>query len=156
MPSFRSSIVFAAARPLALAGAMLCLAIPAALAADPASTDPAPADPAPADSIVLYFNNGSAAIRPADVAQLDRAARTFREGKPIIMTVSGSSDATGDAQSNLSLSQRRADAVFRGLVARGIPADRFQIIAKGETETAGKERTGSPDAKDRRAEITWR
>ena len=137
--------------------AALLLSGPALLPLQRAAAAPAPAaPPEAADSIVLYFNNGSAAIRPQDAGELDRAARTFREGKPIIMTVSGSSDATGDAQANLSLSQRRADVVFRGLVARGIPANRFQIIAKGETEPASKDSSGNPDPKDRRAEITWR
>jgi outer membrane protein OmpA-like peptidoglycan-associated protein len=32
------------------------------------------------------------------------------------------------------LSQKRATAVLRGLVAGGIPVERFQILAKGATE----------------------
>jgi len=113
--------------------------------------------PAPsADSIVLYFNTGSAAIRPQDTTLLDKAARTFREGKPILMTVSGNTDATGSAQANLRLSQERADAVFRGLVARGIPADRFQVIANGQTDPVVQAADGATEAKNRRAEITWR
>jgi outer membrane protein OmpA-like peptidoglycan-associated protein len=116
----------------------------------------APSGDAAADSIVLYFDTGSASIRPQDEPLLDKAARTFREGKPIIMTVSGNSDAAGDPQSNLRLSQRRADNVFRGLVARGIPADRFQVIANGQTDPVVQAAAGTAEAKNRRAEITWR
>jgi outer membrane protein OmpA-like peptidoglycan-associated protein len=40
----------------------------------------------------------------------------------------------GTAAGNLRLSQKRAIAVLRGLVAGGIPVERFQILAKGATE----------------------
>jgi outer membrane protein OmpA-like peptidoglycan-associated protein len=129
----------------------------AALLAAPCAVHAGTPGPAPsADSIVLYFNTGSAAIRPQDTSLLDKAARTFREGKPILMTVSGNTDATGSAQANLRLSQERADAVFRGLVARGIPADRFQVIANGQTDPAVQSGDGSTVPQNRRAEITWR
>ena len=65
---------------------------------------------------------------------LDHASRAYNEGKPIVMILTGTADRTGDAQVNLELSERRAAAVLRGLLARGIPADRFQVLAKGETE----------------------
>jgi hypothetical protein len=54
--------------------------------------------------------------------------------QPIVMIVSGSTDATGSAAGNLRLSQRRAENVLHGLVARGIPIERFQVLSKGETE----------------------
>src|ERR1700730_15069759 len=90
-----------------------------------AATTPAPSAPS---SLVLYFHPGSAAVRPKDVALLDQASRLYREGKPIVMIVSGSADSTGSAASNLQLSQRRAHNVLKGLVSRGIPIERFQVV----------------------------
>jgi outer membrane protein OmpA-like peptidoglycan-associated protein len=125
----------------------------------PASSPPQEVQAAPAkapDSLSVYFDTGSAAITPQGQAVLDQAARTYRDGKPIIMVVSGGTDATGSAAGNLHLSQRRADNVLQGLVGRGIPVERFQILAKGETEPAVPDPEGTPEARNRRVEITWR
>ena len=127
---------------------------PAATKTDVAKTDAAaPAAPAP---LVIYFDTGSATIRNDDKAVLDHASRAFNEGKPIVMILTGTADRTGDAAVNLDLSQRRAAAVLRGLMARGIPADRFQILAKGETELPVATNLGVAEAQNRRVEITWR
>ena len=113
----------------------------------------APTAPAP---LVVYFNLGSTAIRNEDNAVLDHASRAFNEGKPIVMILTGTADRTGDAGVNLDLSERRAAAVLRGLIARGIPADRFQVLAKGETELPVPTNPGVAELQNRRVEITWR
>jgi outer membrane protein OmpA-like peptidoglycan-associated protein len=127
---------------------------PAAAKTDAAKTDAAaPAAPAP---LVVYFDLGSTTIRTDDKAVLDHASRAFNEGKPIVMILTGTADRTGDAAVNLELSQLRAAAVLRGLIARGIPADRFQVLAKGETELPVPTNPGVAEAQNRRVEITWR
>ncbi len=108
------------------------------------------------DSLSIYFDSGSAAVSAKGQSVLDQAARTYREGKPIIMVVSGGSDSTGSAAANLRLSQLRADNVLQGLVARGIPVERFQVLAKGETEPAVPASEGTPELRNRRVEISWR
>ena len=108
------------------------------------------------DSIVLYFSSGSAAIRSEDEALLDQASRLYRDGKPLVMIVSGGADLTGNPVTNLKLSQSRAFNVVEGLVARGIPAERFQILAKGETAPAVVTAPGVAERGNRRAEITWK
>jgi outer membrane protein OmpA-like peptidoglycan-associated protein len=99
---------------------------------------------------------GSTTIRNDDKAVLDHASRAFNEGKPIVMILTGTADRTGDAAVNLELSRLRASAVLRGLIARGIPADRFQVLAKGETELPVPTNPGVAEAQNRRVEITWR
>jgi outer membrane protein OmpA-like peptidoglycan-associated protein len=121
---------------------------------DAAKTDAAAtAAPAP---LVVYFDMGSSTIRNEDKAVLDHASRAYNEGKPIVMILTGTADRTGDAQVNLELSERRAAAVLRGLLARGIPADRFQVLAKGETELPVPTNPGVAELQNRRVEITWR
>ena len=124
----------------------------------PSSQSPAvQAAPAKApDSLSVYFDPGSAALSPKTLGVLDQAARIYRDGKPIIMVVSGGSDSTGSAAANLQLSQMRADNVLRGLVARGIPVERFQVLAKGETEPAVPAPDGTAEVRNRRVEISWR
>jgi outer membrane protein OmpA-like peptidoglycan-associated protein len=108
------------------------------------------------DSLSIYFKPGRAEVAVQGQTTLDQAARTYRDGKPIVMVVSGGTDSTGSAAVNLRLSQQRADNVLQGLVARGIPVERFQILAKGETEPAVAAPEGTPEARNRRVEITWR
>ncbi|MDQ6867067.1 MAG: OmpA family protein [Pseudomonadota bacterium] len=114
------------------------------------------APPAAPSSLVFYFDPGSAKVRPKDVALLDQASRLYRDGKPLVMVVTGATDAVGAAGSNLRLSQQRANAVLRGLVARGIPTERFQILAKGATEPSVPTTSGAAEPGNRRAELTWR
>jgi outer membrane protein OmpA-like peptidoglycan-associated protein len=117
---------------------------------------PAPAPDAAPSSLSVYFASGSTSVRPDDVAVLDHASRLYRDGHPIVMIVSGSSDSTGDASANLRLSQERADSVVRALVARGIPVDRFQVLAKGATDLAVPTPPKTPEARNRNVQITWR
>ncbi len=67
-----------------------------------------------ANSLSIYFDPGSAAVTPQGQTTLDQAARTYRDGKPIVMVVSGGTDSTGSAAANLRLSQQRADNVTAG------------------------------------------
>lgn len=128
------------------------LSLSAAAHAQPAS-NPSGEGPAP---LVVYFNSGSAVVRPQDEAVLDRASRAYNEGHPIVMSLSGSSDRTGTPGGNLRLSQRRTNAVLLGLVARGIPVDRFQLVAKGQTDLAVDTGAGEAEERNRRVEISWR
>ena len=132
----------------------ICLTFTVAtpLAAYAQSTDAAKAP----DSIAIYFRPGGTDVSHSEAAKLDEAARLYREGKPLLMTVSGGADSVGDPVANLRISQRRADAVFQGLVARGIPAERFQVVAKGETQPAVQTDAGVPEQKNREAVITWK
>ena len=125
--------------------------------ATPDKTSPAPKDAAGApSSLVVLFDEGSSTLRSQDKATLDRASRAYNEGKPIVMIVTGTSDRVGNPRMNLSLSQKRATAVLAALLDRGIPADRFQVLAKGETELPVPTKAGIPEARNRSVEISWR
>lgn len=149
-------------RPCAFGAAAAAIVMATATSAQTPQPSPSPAAaaqtlPAKApDSLTVLFQSGSAAISPQGQAVLDQAARTYRDGKPIIMVVSGGTDSTGSAAGNLHLSQMRADNVLQGLVARGIPIERFQVLAKGETEPAVPAPEGTPEARNRSVQITWR
>jgi len=72
------------------------------------------------------------------------------------MILTGTADRTGNPVVNLELSQRRAAAVLQGLLDRGIPGDRFQVLAKGETDLPVPTDAGVAELQNRRVEITWR
>ena len=131
---------------------------PAPAPATDAATPPAaaPATAKAKDSLSIFFDNGSAALRAGDAPVLDQAARLYRAGQPIVMILTASTDPTGSPIGNLQLSQQRANTVLRGLVARGIPAERFQILAKGETDLPVAAKPGEAEPRDRQVEIAWR
>jgi outer membrane protein OmpA-like peptidoglycan-associated protein len=141
---------------------------PVAFAQTPPPAAPSPAAAAPAAPTVasaaaqapaglaVYFASGSSSLTSKEQATLDEAARVFNDGKPIVMIITGMADATGAPGPNLLLSQERADAVFKGLTARGLPPSRFQILAKGATGSLTGEQPQGADQAFRKVEITWR
>lgn len=132
---------------------MACL-LPAGLALASAA-GPAQAQ-ADGEGLLIRFAPGSAAVDPAERGKLDEAARLYRDGNPIVMVVTGAADRTGPADVNLRLSVARAESVIRGLVDRGIPIDRLQLAAKGETEPATPTEDGVAEARNRVVEVNWR
>ena len=133
--------------------AALLTGVSAAEAEDSSAINPAPSAPS---SLVLHFDSGNATVRQQDVPLLDQASRLYRAGKPIVMIVTGSADATGSAAVNLRLSEQRANNVLQGLVSRGIPVERFQVIAKGQTDLVVPTPPDTSEERNRRVEITWR
>ena len=130
---------------------------PSQTAANQVDTGSPPKQPeATPDYLVLYFASGSSAVRPQDRPLLDKAARLFRDAHPIIMIVAGGADSVGSSLANIVLSDARAQSVLRELVARGIPADRFQVLAKGTTDQAVKDPQGVVEPADRTVEIHWK
>lgn len=106
------------------------------------------------NEVTVNFPSGGAVLTPDADHQLDLAVRLFRDANPVLMFTTGYSDHTGDEYQNLLLSARRAEAVKRGLVARGIPNDRLLLRAFGESELANRNDQDGPE--NRRVVITWR
>ncbi len=122
-----------------------------------ATTDAATDAPqAGSDKLSILFAPSSAAVGAEGDATLDKASRLYRAGNPIVMIVCGMTDATGSPAANLTLSERRARAVLQGLVSRGIPVQRLQLLAAGTTQPAVKTAPDTPEQQNRRVDITWR
>jgi outer membrane protein OmpA-like peptidoglycan-associated protein len=123
--------------------------LPPAPAASPAAASAA-SSAASKESLKISFVSASASLSPEALAQLDGAARLYRDAQPTIMIVSGQADRQGEEFSNLLLSARRANIVRKALVDRGVPAARLQMIALGDTEATTNL---SPS---RAVVVTWR
>lgn len=140
-------------RPLAVASLASVLHAGTASCEPAKSPEAAASTPAP---LVVLFASGSSELAPAATGVLDQASRAYNEGRPVVMILTGSTDRVGSPQKNLSLSQKRANAVLRGLLDRGIPAYRFQVLAKGESEPPVTTPQGTSEARNRSVEISWR
>lgn len=120
-----------------------------------ATSEPAAESSADEPWLKVYFASGSSSIGADQADTLDRAARTFREGDPFVMIVSGSADTVGAPASNLDLSLRRATSVAKALSSRGIPIERLQVLGRGNSELEVTTGPGIPEAENRVVEISW-
>jgi len=68
------------------------------------------------------------------------------------VTVIGYTDSTGDADYNMSLSKRRADAVGEYLSTIGVPADKIRTLGRGENDPIASNDTKESRAQNRRVE----
>lgn len=101
----------------------------------------------------ITFATDSFAIRPSLRADLDRVAANLLRYPNSTVQVIGHTDSDGDAAYNVGLSRNRANAVADVLQAGGVPFERLQIIARGESQPIASNLTPEGKALNRRVEI---
>lgn len=85
------------------------------------------------DTALFAFNRAS--LTPAARKALDTQAKWLRENPDIRMSVTGHTDAVGGESYNQQLGLRRAQAVTRYLLARGVERGRVEAVeSRGERE----------------------
>lgn len=83
----------------------------------------------------IQFNVGSATVSPASEATLGQIARVLSLSPDRCILVEGHTDATGNADKNLSLSHERANAVVNFISSKnGIDRQRLVPIGKGSSD----------------------
>ena len=140
--------------------------MPAAAPAPPPITAPAAA---PVDATVcqqlfsellakakIRFESGKANIDPDSSGLLDRMIETAMRCPAASIEVGGHTDADGDEQSNVTLSERRAQAVVDYLVRAGVPSERLKAIGYGQTQPIASNDTDDGKAQNRRIEFVVR
>ena len=87
-------------------------------------------------SLLVTFDTNSAELTSAARRQLDIVASALRNDRLVEyrFTVEGHADPRGNAGSNLTLSQERAECVKRYLTAQGIAEDRLVAEGRGDRE----------------------
>lgn len=113
----------------------------AACASAPTGRDRIVKAPARCDSqtVQIYFEPFSASVTRESSAVVKAAAHATVGCKVVGVDVLGLADANGgDADSNLELSKRRAQAVSVALTAAGLPAAEFKLSAAGQAGAVNK------------------
>ncbi|MCP5056011.1 MAG: OmpA family protein [bacterium] len=104
----------------------------------------------------VMFDTGSHALYPGAYSRLDRLVDSLLRYPDTEVVVKGHTDSTGNRDSNLSLSEDRADAVRRYLIAKGVSPSRVTAIGFGEAMPLATNETRVGRQKNRRVEIEIR
>jgi len=100
------------------------------------------------------FDTGSNVLRPEAIRELDRAIRFIARFQPIKVRIEGHTDASGDADFNMTLSQERANSVKEYLVSQGnIEEEVLVPVGYGESKPIATNDTPEGQRKNRRFEI---
>ena len=102
----------------------------------------------------VFFDFDQDRPRPGAAAVLDALAARLKRQSPLPhVAVLGHTDAIGSDAYNLDLSRRRAVAVVRALVARGVEASRLDAVAIGKRQPVASDDTEAGRARNRRVEF---
>ena len=117
-----------------------------------ASVPPTPPPPPKfCDPFYIFFDSGSATVTAGSHRMIDNIVSAKDHLQPPIRVI-GYADGPGSESYNLTLSLRRAEAVKSALVARGVPASRIVVGARGETGFII--RTDAAEIQNRRVQVS--
>jgi outer membrane protein OmpA-like peptidoglycan-associated protein len=101
----------------------------------------------------LTFAFGSATPTHESMGTIDDIAASLKEHPAATIRVESHSDNIGTLESNLNLSQARADAIKSNLVDRGIEGSRIETAGMGQDMPIASNDTPEGRAQNRRSEI---
>ena len=100
----------------------------------------------------VNFDTGKATLKPTSYARLDPVAEGMVKNIAVIVEIAGHTDDVGNDESNLKLSQARAEAVRSYLIKKGVAAERLSAVGYGKTQPKVSNATAEGKAMNRRTE----
>jgi len=104
-----------------------------------------------AETVSVSFDLNSSSLSDGANSTLDGIAGQIRDGD--FLEVQGFTDASGEDSYNISLSERRADAVKRYLVTKNVPLFRITVVGFGEANPTADNDSREGREQNRRVEI---
>jgi peptidoglycan-associated lipoprotein len=105
---------------------------------------------------IVYFEYDSIVIQPAFQSVIEAHSRLIKADKSHKVAIEGHTDERGGREYNLSLGQKRAEAVRNALNLLGVADSQMEAVSFGKEKPAVQGTDESAMAKNRRAEITYR
>lgn len=105
----------------------------------------------------VFFGYDAAELSGDGKAALDANAAIMSEYPDIRLEIQGHADERGTTEYNLALGQKRADAVVRYLLGRGIATSRVKSVSYGEERPVDGRSVETAYEQNRRAEfvVSW-
>ncbi|HQU99761.1 MAG: OmpA family protein [Bacteroidia bacterium] len=101
----------------------------------------------------IQFETGKDVIRKNSYSILDQVAKIMVDNPEYKLLVNGHTDNVGKPESNMILSQKRADAVKKYLTAKGVDAGRMTATGYGDTKPVADNKTTAGKKENRRVEF---
>lgn len=101
----------------------------------------------------ILFTKGSDKLAASSYKALDEVASILQQAPSLRLVIDGYTDNTGQAATNLQLSQKRADAVQKYLTDKGIAASRLSAMGHGQANPIAPNTTEAGRNKNRRVEL---
>ncbi len=98
----------------------------------------------------IFFETNSEKLKVASLAQLDELAIILKKYEEANLIIEGHADSQGEDDYNLTLSQKRTEAVKEYLMEKGIMESRLTAIGYGESQPIADNNTELGRAKNRR------
>ncbi|MCX7937507.1 MAG: OmpA family protein [Chlorobi bacterium] len=115
--------------------------------------DLAPIENESATRLLVFFDFDKADLREESLPELDLAAEFLKEHPTVRVRIEGHTDDVGTDEYNLQLSKRRAEAVKKYLVSKGIDEKRILTVGYGKSQPKVKDTTPEARALNRRVEM---
>ena len=81
----------------------------------------------------IYYDSNKAVIRKDAARELDKLAATLQKFPTMVIELGSHTDSKGEAQDNINLSEKRAQAAVDYIAKKGI--ERSRMLAKGYGES---------------------
>lgn len=99
----------------------------------------------------VFFEYDKATLSDGEQAKLESNAAWLKQNSAVKMTIEGHCDSRGSNEYNLSLGERRANAVKQMLMGLGISSKRLSTVSFGEEKPLIQSESEEAMAKNRRA-----
>ncbi len=101
----------------------------------------------------VHFDTGKSSLRAASFPELDELVEVLTLKPDMVIEVAGHTDNVGDSNSNLELSQDRAEVVRSYLLSKGIDPQRVQAKGYGEQQPIASNASSNGRQENRRTEV---
>lgn len=101
----------------------------------------------------IFFDFDKSVLKPESFPELDRLVTLMKERSGMQVEIDGHTCDIGDEQYNLGLSERRAKAVQKYIISKGIESVRVAVQFFGETKPAVENTNRETRRKNRRVEF---
>lgn len=104
----------------------------------------------------IYFDLDSFEVKPEYRSLVEAHATFLRRSPGRKVVVEGNTDERGSREYNLSLGQKRAEAVKKMLVLMGVPESQLEAVSFGEEKPKAQGSDEAAYAENRRSDLSYR